>query len=93
MKAKTKKKRRIASQRGEDDMDINAPISQEDFANMIGETQQFVSRLCHFSVLNPEGKFHDWNVQYIRFQMGRIYANRGWKGLAIAAGDMPDDHR
>jgi len=44
-------------------------------------------------VLNPEGTFRDWNVQYIRFQMGRIYANRGWKGLAIAAGDMPDDHR
>jgi hypothetical protein len=88
---KTKIKKRIASQRHKSEP--SGPISQEDFANIVGETQQFISRLCRFSVLSPNGTLRDWSIQYLRFQFGIIYARRGWKGLAIAWGDREDDER
>jgi hypothetical protein len=70
-----------------DEVDFNKPINQEQFGLMMGIPQQTVSKLVQYSVLSPGGSVKTWIQQYIRFQFGRIFATRGWRGLAIATGE------
>jgi hypothetical protein len=78
------KKRRIKSQ---DEINMNAPISQEDFGKMVSEPQQTVSKLYRYGVLGPKGTAREWLVQYDRFMKGRIYQRQGWLGLARICGE------
>ena len=70
-----------------DRIDFDKKINQEQFAMMIGISQQDVSRLFQYCVLSPNGTAKDWSREYIRFMMGVIYANHGWRGLARLYGD------
>jgi hypothetical protein len=83
---KREKKKRVARQQNREH-DNNAPISQEDFGILIGESQQVVSKLCKYSVLSPGGTFRDWMIQWDRFMKGRIFQRQGWLGLARICGD------
>lgn len=78
------KKKRIAKT---DEIDFDKPVNQEQFGLMIGIPQQTVSKLAQYCVLSPGGSAKEWTQQYLRFQLGRIYARRGWEGLAIAMGE------
>jgi hypothetical protein len=65
-----------------DNFNLDQPINQEDFASMIGLSQQNVSKLIRFGVLSPEGTFGNWVREYDRFVKGQCFARRGWQGLA-----------
>jgi hypothetical protein len=82
------KTRRIAKR---DEIDFNAPINQEQFGLLMNIPQQTVSKLVQYSILSPGGSVKDWIQQYVRFQLGRIFATRGWRGLAIATGEGAPD--
>ena len=76
---KSSKRPRIAKR---DQIDMDKPINQEQFARMIGIPQQDVSRLAEYCVLSPNGTATDWTREYMRFMMGQIFARHGWLGLA-----------
>jgi hypothetical protein len=84
---KQKTKRRRVLRQDRDSIDFNKPISQAQFGELVGIPQQEVSQLCFFEVLSPGGSARDWNVQYLRFVMGQIFARRGWDGLRRLRGD------
>jgi hypothetical protein len=85
MKPREKKKRIAGRKDGKHD--LNAPISQEDFANIIGQPQQTISKLCKYGVLGPGGTFREWFFQWDRFMKGRIFERQSWEGLAKVNGD------
>ena len=60
------KKKRV---RRTTEVNLDKPMSQEQFAALIGVSQQEVSRLVRYSVLGPECTAAEWSRQYLRFQM------------------------
>jgi hypothetical protein len=64
-------------------LDLDKPMNQEQFGEMIGCPQQDVSKLIRFGILSPNGTFNEWFVQYDRFMKGQIFARKGWQGLAL----------
>jgi len=67
-------------------LDTDKEVTQEVFAELVGLTQQQVSKLCKYEVLEAGGTLSAWLREYDRFLRGMAYANKGWSGLAEAAG-------
>lgn len=78
------KSKRVSRQ--SDRLNFNRALTQSEFAEITGVSQQDVSRLIHFNVLRPGGTGKEWMQQYLRFQFGIIYARKGWQGLERAFG-------
>lgn len=82
------KKKRGASSNAASDirkeilLDLRKKMTQEEFGKIVGLSQQEISKLYRYQVLAHDGDFGTCILQYFAFLKGKIFARRGWVGLA-----------
>lgn len=59
---------------------LDQPVTQEEFGQMVGISQQAVSSLCTRGVLLPDQSAREWLLRYLihlQYQIIARYAGRG----------------